>query len=464
MKPIYLENKYSWKYVVERAYTILSYSIVIYCNDVKTINEFVKVESKSGHLYFPNEIYWEGNITQDVADEQIKLHKEIGNKYLWDMANVCETEGEKLLKLVQESLEKEDSIKAFSEIVERIKRFSVFIVIPFSLGDYLHNNLLELLRRNNLSEDLLGDLSQPTKFNEGQKESIAFYKLAIAIQENKEDPEKLIQDFINKYGWLQIRWLIGKLPTQEGVLARVNHALKEDVKNKLKELKGKPTEIEKELEALKLSDEDIDTIRLVKEYVYLRTFRTDMLNQAYGMMIPLLKKIAKKKGLSYGDLLLMTVEEIVENKKVDFASRKDWAMIKIDQKAYLITGEDNIEDLRKAQGIMKEEPVSDYVKGNVAYMGKVTGKIKVVNDPTEINKVKNGDILVAVMTFPSYIVAMEKASAFITDDGGVLCHAAIVARELKKPCIIGTKIATHVFKNGDMVEVDADNGVVRKVN
>ncbi|NTU99308.1 hypothetical protein HGA64_04895, partial [Candidatus Falkowbacteria bacterium] len=57
--------------------------------------------------------------------------------------------------------------------------------------------------------------------------------------------------------------------------------------------------------------------------------------------------------------------------------------------------------------------------------------------------------------------AMKKAAAFVTDEGGVTCHAAILARELKKPCIIGTKIATSVLQDGDLVEVDADNGVVR---
>ena len=65
------------------------------------------------------------------------------------------------------------------------------------------------------------------------------------------------------------------------------------------------------------------------------------------------------------------------------------------------------------------------------------------------------------MTFPNFIPAMEKAAAFVTDEGGILCHAAIVARELKKPCVVGTNISTQILKDGDMIEVDADNGVVR---
>jgi len=57
--------------------------------------------------------------------------------------------------------------------------------------------------------------------------------------------------------------------------------------------------------------------------------------------------------------------------------------------------------------------------------------------------------------------AIQKCSAIVTDEGGIMCHAAIVARELKKPCIIGTKVATKVIKDGDMLEVDADKGIVR---
>lgn len=55
---------------------------------------------------------------------------------------------------------------------------------------------------------------------------------------------------------------------------------------------------------------------------------------------------------------------------------------------------------------------------------------------------------------------MKKAAAFVTDEGGMLCHAAIVARELKKPCIIGTKFATQILRDGDLVEVDANRGII----
>jgi len=65
------------------------------------------------------------------------------------------------------------------------------------------------------------------------------------------------------------------------------------------------------------------------------------------------------------------------------------------------------------------------------------------------------------MTTPDFVPAIQKAAGIITDEGGITCHAAITSRELKKPCIIGTKFATQVLHDGDLVEVDADNGVVR---
>jgi len=65
------------------------------------------------------------------------------------------------------------------------------------------------------------------------------------------------------------------------------------------------------------------------------------------------------------------------------------------------------------------------------------------------------------MTHPEFLPMMRKAVAFVTDEGGITCHAAIVAREMKRPCIIGTKNATKVLKDGDMVEVDAEKGIVK---
>ena len=72
-----------------------------------------------------------------------------------------------------------------------------------------------------------------------------------------------------------------------------------------------------------------------------------------------------------------------------------------------------------------------------------------------------GNVLVTVMTSPDMVIAVKKAGAIVTDEGGFLCHAAILSREFDIPCIVGTVNATKVLNDGDLVEVDAEKGIVR---
>ncbi|OGH95021.1 MAG: hypothetical protein A2538_05050 [Candidatus Magasanikbacteria bacterium RIFOXYD2_FULL_41_14] len=94
--------------------------------------------------------------------------------------------------------------------------------------------------------------------------------------------------------------------------------------------------------------------------------------------------------------------------------------------------------------------------------GSAIGKVVIIS-PNQITGtvIQAGDVLVCNMTSPDYLPLMQKAVAVITDLGGILSHAAIVCRELKKPAVVGTKNATQVLKDGDLVEVDGDNGTVR---
>ncbi len=126
----------------------------------------------------------------------------------------------------------------------------------------------------------------------------------------------------------------------------------------------------------------------------------------------------------------------------------------------VLVGKDSDEVKVKILGNTDLSHVTDF-RGLTASMGRAIGKVKVLKSVTEIGKVEEGDILVAVMTRPDYVPAMKKAAAIVTDEGGVTSHAAIVARELRKPCIIGTKIATKVLKDGMMVEVNANHGMVK---
>jgi len=117
-------------------------------------------------------------------------------------------------------------------------------------------------------------------------------------------------------------------------------------------------------------------------------------------------------------------------------------------------------DYRLAESDMKN---SATLTGVAAYGGIVKGRVRIILSRDQFASFNAGEILVTPMTSPSYLFLLKVAGAIVTDEGGMLSHAAIVARELNKPCIIGTRIATKVLKDGDQVEVDADHGIVRKL-
>lgn len=182
---------------------------------------------------------------------------------------------------------------------------------------------------------------------------------------------------------------------------------------------------------------------------------------------PFMTKVAKDHGLEYNDIIFLLSDEIkdlIEN-NTDYLEtirqrQEAPGIVKIDGCIYVVVGE-VLDSWIEFFGLANEHKKVDEFKGSIGSKGYARGVVAIVLKPSDQAKVMPGMVLVAPETTPDYIPSMGKAAAFVTDQGGITSHAAIVAREMRKPCIIGTKIATQVLKDGDMVEVDADNGVVR---
>lgn len=103
-------------------------------------------------------------------------------------------------------------------------------------------------------------------------------------------------------------------------------------------------------------------------------------------------------------------------------------------------------------------------RGNVACKGKVRGFAKIILNKKDFHKMKQGDILVAIMTRPEYVPLMKMAGAIVTDEGGIASHASIVSRELGVPCIVGTQQATSILKDGMEIEVNANHGLIKIID
>ncbi len=182
--------------------------------------------------------------------------------------------------------------------------------------------------------------------------------------------------------------------------------------------------------------------------------------------IKLDEKKAKERVLSDEEVLkLVEIGEIIEN---HYSAPQDveWAMegekLYIVQSRPLTTIKKKTE-AEEARGVGEVEEVEEakiLVRGLGASPGFGTGPVKVLKGEKEISKVKEGDILVTPMTTPDMVPAMQRAAAIVTDEGGMTCHAAIVSRELGVPAVVGTKNATQVLKDGMVVTVDGEKGLV----
>ena len=102
----------------------------------------------------------------------------------------------------------------------------------------------------------------------------------------------------------------------------------------------------------------------------------------------------------------------------------------------------------------------EILSGSGASPGIGSGKVRIILDLRDLNKIKTGDVLVAKMTSPDMVVTMQKSSAIVTDEGGTTSHAAIVSREMGIPAVVGTGNATAILKEGIIVTVDGFNGKV----
>jgi phosphohistidine swiveling domain-containing protein len=171
-------------------------------------------------------------------------------------------------------------------------------------------------------------------------------------------------------------------------------------------------------------------------------------------------------GLSYDELIELIEKDSV---KMDKAKQR--------QECFAIAGDKDqlaeftYEQSKKICQSFTKASQTDILKGTIAYKGKVQGKVIIVPSQLftkefiqeRLNKMNEHNILVAHTTSPDLILLCKKATAIITDQGGLGSHAAIVSREFKIPCIVGTKNATKIFKDGDLVEVDANVGIVIKL-
>ncbi len=243
----------------------------------------------------------------------------------------------------------------------------------------------------------------------------------------------------------------------------------EDLVAELTRLDAQPkTIVAARKKAAKLVDDDA-YFYAARNLAYLKAMRKDAQVHTYFYLDGFFKHLARQFGISPAQARFHTSEELVailRDKAQPDAARANRRF----KECFFSTYHGKIEvhegtEAAKLAALVRRPQViaTDEIRGSCACPGTAKGTVKVVNTVEEAGKVLQGDILVSYATNPELVSAMRKAAAIVTDMGGLTCHAAIVSRELNIPCVIGTKNATAVLKDGDLVEVLADEGVVRKL-
>ncbi|MDO8581663.1 MAG: PEP-utilizing enzyme [bacterium] len=209
---------------------------------------------------------------------------------------------------------------------------------------------------------------------------------------------------------------------------------------------------------------------LAREIMYLKDYRKDALFQSYYHMDTLVREIGRRLALSsiqVKHILPQEMRDVLVRRRYDpniLNERIQHSVLLYRKNGIRIfTGKD-AKYIMQTRTEQKRASRVTSLAGDCAYAGRVQGVVRIVCSTHDIQKMRKGDILVSSATNPNLMPALQRAGAIVTDKGGLTCHAAIIARELKIPCIIGTKIATKVFHDGDRVEVDAEHGIIKKIS
>lgn len=278
-----------------------------------------------------------------------------------------------------------------------------------------------------------------------------------------------LKDLFDRYQWLNDLDFKLDLLTESAFVERISLIVGRAAQI-LEEKDSESKRWEEEEDAYRSSIKDraiLDLIDVAQRYVWFRTYRMDMLVKSLYEAREIFHAISRELGISAREVLELDTEEIKQALSNSAVGVQEIVSGRSGRVAFYYDGEKLnrlvADEADKVNAFKSESIDADEIKGLSASTGKATGKVVLVKSVEDIGKAQKGDVLVTTMTRPNFIVAMEKTVAFVTDEGGITCHAAIVAREMNKPCIIGTKVATKVLKDGDEVEVDAEKGVVRVI-
>lgn len=356
-------------------------------------------------------------------------------------------------------------------------KYTSFIFMPFAIEKYLEPETKELLHRlyKDKSEEMFSIIGLPSELNDYQ-----LMRLGILDAFKAKDKPSAIRKLVDKYQWYSEYSYVEPLLDYRYFESELKKLTSDSARKEREQIDAIKIVNKKRWDNLKKSIKN-SRLKLLAEiihsYTLIRTQRIDILKKGQFSLRIFFSNLASDISLSSKSrwdtrkVACMTTEEILEylssgklpsDESLDKRDKHEYIYYYHENKPHFIYDKKTINSI--VSSILEKEDQNEHISGTIAYKGVVKGIVRVISSRNELSKINEGDILVARSTMTEYTPAMTKAVGFITDEGGVTCHASVIAREQHKPCIVGTGNATRLLKDGDYIELDADNGIVRKIH
>lgn len=477
------KNVSNWKQINYRNVdSMLSVQFIydLYDQHASTINWF---RFKNVCLYFQdNKLWsftpqdeWEKVITQ--ISKQFRHPKDNSNP---DIVKNCYWYYERKETLLEEFLKKKSKVNLkrlsneelydllFNWYQITLNQIYYINLAPVELG--LQRAIADLKASDYLTNDEISILYSLDDNTAVIREEYAFL---MALKTNKgKSIKSIIKKHLKEYSYVTIGY--GSSPLNEKVLLTRYEKIKELEENyidkRIKEIENYPQVLKKQKREIykKLNNKQLANLfELAAKLGFMRDRKKAFLGKSVQFRNTIMEEISRRFKIDWNDIRFYLMNEfedlLLHDRKLECEEiEKRKQGIYISSISNMFTGGEAREEyFQSVKTEIEDTKVLNTRRGICASHGVVRGKARICLTFEESNKLEKGEILIAYGTDFDFMNAIVKSSGIITEEGGILSHASVISRELKKPCIIAFKGITKLVKDGDLIELDAEKGTVK---
>jgi phosphohistidine swiveling domain-containing protein len=323
-------------------------------------------------------------------------------------------------------------------------------------------------------EDKSGVLSAASRQSFSTQENVAMLTLARKVSVKKikikSDIYKLeLKNIYNKFCWSTLGYYDEPLATIASYEKRMNGLIKNNPAKVLQKIKNDFIKEQKERQLILkgLSKHEKAIAAVAGEASYLKDYFKFSTNKLQLSGEKIFQEISRRtsvevgviKNLSHADAAQLALTGVYD-KKAASKYQKHAVFVSLTGKIK-IRYDGAVADNYEKKFLSHIENLTGEFKGRIACMGVVSGKAKIVHSPKDFHKINKGDILVVMNTGPDFVPILPRVGAIVAEEGGITAHVSVISREMKIPCVVGIPHVSREIKDGDLLEVDADKGIVK---